>query len=60
MINVGVIGYGYWGPNIVRNFMVNSETKVVTVCDSNQERLDRVQSLYPSVSVTLIYIHNNS
>lgn len=52
MVNVGVIGYGYWGPNIVRNFMVNSATKVVTVCDRDQERLDRVQALYPSVSVT--------
>ena len=33
MINIGVVGLGYWGPNLVRNFYSNSETKVVKCCD---------------------------
>jgi predicted dehydrogenase len=52
MINVGVIGYGYWGPNLVRNFVSGEGTGVAMVCDREQERLAKVQSLYPAVRVT--------
>ncbi len=52
MINVGVIGYGYWGPNLVRNFMTNLDSRVVSVCDRDSMRLERVQSLYPTVKIT--------
>lgn len=52
MLNVGIIGYGYWGPNLVRNFMTASETTVVTVCDLEPARLTKVGALYPGVSVT--------
>ena len=52
MVTVGVIGYGYWGPNLVRNFMINSDTRVLSVCDRDPIRLEKVQSLYPSVKVT--------
>lgn len=52
MLNVGVIGYGYWGPNLVRNFMASGETKVVMVCDMSQARIDKVAALYPQVSLT--------
>lgn len=52
MIRFGVIGYGYWGPNIVRNIHnINSE-KVVAVCDQRQGSLDRVRQAYPGVRVT--------
>lgn len=52
MIRVGVIGYGYWGPNLVRNFMRAEESTVTMVCDSSKEQLSRVKSLYPGVEVT--------
>jgi predicted dehydrogenase len=52
MINIGVIGYGYWGPNMVRNFYANREAKVVQVCDVNKERLALVESGYPTIKTT--------
>jgi predicted dehydrogenase len=52
MLNVGVIGYGYWGPNLVRNFMTSGETRVTMVCDMSQPRLDKVASLYPGIGLT--------
>jgi len=52
MINVGVIGYGYWGPNLVRNFVASDETRVTMVADRDEERRARVSSLYPAVRVT--------
>ena len=38
-LGVGVIGYGYWGPNIVRNFHGQEHSKVVAVCDKSPEFL---------------------
>jgi predicted dehydrogenase len=52
MIKIGVIGYGYWGPNLVRNFSACGETTVVSVSDFSQARLDKVSGLYPGVTVT--------
>ena len=52
MINLGVIGYGYWGPNIVRNFNAVEDTRVISVCDSNPEALKHVKRDYPSVRTT--------
>jgi predicted dehydrogenase len=52
VINVGVIGYGYWGPNLVRNFIANEGTGVAMVCDRDPDRLARVQRLYPAVRLT--------
>ena len=49
MIRVGVIGYGYWGPNLVRNFMEASGSTVVAVCDLRGERLAQLQSRHPTV-----------
>jgi predicted dehydrogenase len=51
-INIGVIGYGYWGPNIVRNFHNASNANVVSVCDLNPKSLERVRKSYPSIAVT--------
>ena len=36
MLNIGVIGYGYWGPNIVRNFNAIDGAKVISLCDLNE------------------------
>jgi predicted dehydrogenase len=52
MIGVGVIGYGYWGPNLVRNFYETAGAQVVAVSDLRAERLSLVQGRYPTVGVT--------
>jgi len=52
MINVGVIGYGYWGTNLVRNFITNPNTRVLSVCDSNPKNLEKLKTLYPSLKTT--------
>src|SRR5687767_2947422 len=49
MIRVGVIGYGYWGPNLVRNFMAAPGSAVMRVCDLREERLAPLQKLYPAI-----------
>ena len=52
MIGIGVVGYGYWGPNLVRNFSEASGSRVVAVSDLSRERLDRVSGRYPNVLTT--------
>jgi predicted dehydrogenase len=52
VINFGVIGYGYWGPNLVRNLFEVSETQVVAISDMRQDRLSLAKSRYPSVEIT--------
>jgi predicted dehydrogenase len=52
MIKVGVIGYGYWGPNIVRNFHGQAHTRVDMLCDKNPDALARAKRSYPSIQVT--------
>lgn len=52
VLRVGVIGYGYWGPNIVRNFNATEGSKVVAVCDQNSEALRRAAKLYPGMEIT--------
>ncbi len=52
MINVGIIGYGYWGPNLVRNFSEASQTHVVMVSDCDEARLRLVNARYPAVRIT--------
>jgi len=51
MIRVGVIGYGYWGPNLVRNFVEQPGAQLVAVADARRERLEQVQRRYPGVRV---------
>jgi predicted dehydrogenase len=52
MIKTGVIGYGYWGPNLVRNFMEAPGSTVVAVCDRRAERLVQLQTRYPTIKTT--------
>jgi predicted dehydrogenase len=52
LVRVGVIGYGYWGPNIVRNFHGIDDCELLTVCDKNPAALKRAQRAYPGVQVT--------
>jgi predicted dehydrogenase len=51
MIRVGVIGYGYWGPNVVRNFN-NSFSEVVAICDRRPDVLRKVAQAYPHIRVS--------
>lgn len=51
-INVGVIGYGYWGPNLVRSFAELPGAQVTAVSDFKLDRLAKVQSRYPTIKVT--------
>ncbi len=51
-MNIGIIGYGYWGPNLVRNFSLVNNCKVSMVSDFRQERLAIVSKSYPAISLT--------
>ena len=48
-LNIGVIGYGYWGPNIVRNFFGAAECSVLKVADGRPERLKILNKNFPSI-----------
>ena len=52
MIRIGVIGYGYWGPNVVRNFCSLDGARVLKVCDQSEKALNRVKQAYPSIETT--------
>ncbi|HRX05775.1 MAG TPA: Gfo/Idh/MocA family oxidoreductase [Kiritimatiellia bacterium] len=52
MINIGVIGYGYWGPNLVRNFLECGAAEVKAVSDLRADRLKQVAGRYPAVKTT--------
>lgn len=52
MIRVGVLGYGYWGPNIVRNFHSHEQSEVVLVCDKSSNAGDRLRKVYPAIPFT--------
>src|SRR3954470_17628932 len=51
-VRVGVIGYGYWGPNIVRNLHGLDNCELVAVCDKSQAALRRAHRMYPNVHLT--------
>lgn len=55
MLKMGVVGYGYWGPNIVRNFMETSESQVLMVCDEKNTQLEKVKTRYPTIITTSNY-----
>lgn len=52
MISIGIVGYGYWGPNLVRNFSEASGSRVVAVCDLREENLAAVAKRYPAIRTT--------
>lgn len=52
MIKIGVIGYGYWGPNLVRNFAELGSAEVAAVSDLDQKKLDLVAKRFPAVKTT--------
>lgn len=55
MVNIAVIGYGYWGPNLVRNFAEATGLNLVAVSDLDPEKLEIVSKRYPAVRTTTRY-----
>ncbi len=55
MLSIGVVGYGYWGPNVVRNFSSIPGASVVSVCDLEQNALYQVKKNYAGVNITSDY-----
>ncbi len=51
MIKIGLIGYGYWGPNLARNFSLNPDFELAAVCDFSADRLARACRLYPQTKL---------
>ena len=51
-IKIGVIGCGYWGPNLIRNFSDIPDSKVIMVADLKKDRLRHIQNIYPAVATT--------
>jgi len=47
--NIGVVGCGYWGPNLVRNLRSIPDCNLKWICDASEDRLRHIQSLYPEV-----------
>jgi len=54
-IKVGVIGCGYWGPNLVRNFNDSTYTDIRYICDIVQQRIDSIQRRHPLIRGTRSY-----
>lgn len=51
-IRVGVVGFGYWGPNLVRNLDRLGDAELVVACDLDAGNLAKVKALYPSIETT--------
>jgi predicted dehydrogenase len=54
-MNVGIIGLGYWGPNLIRNFLAHKEIDQVFGCDLNPNRLNYLKSKFPNIKLTNKY-----
>lgn len=51
-INIGLIGYGYWGPNLLRNFVNLDDTGEFYLSDLNNERLQLAKKKFPHINIT--------
>jgi predicted dehydrogenase len=49
MLRIGVIGYGYWGPNIARNFNACDKAQLVSICDADERRMKLAKSTFPFI-----------
>ena len=52
LVNFGVIGYGYWGPNVVRNLASLDDSQVVSIAELSEKARQRAQKAYPGIHVT--------
>src|SRR6185503_7138196 len=55
MTTVGVIGCGYWGPNLLRNFAENEAAQLVWICDTDESRVAAMGRRYPAARTTTDY-----
>lgn len=55
MVKIGVIGCGYWGPNLIRNFNSQPEVELAVIADLDEQRLQKVGILYPNTRQTTDY-----
>jgi predicted dehydrogenase len=51
-LRVALVGYGYWGPNLLRNYMELPEAQVAWVCDRRPEALNKAKTRYPAIAAT--------
>ena len=56
-IKIGVVGCGYWGPNLIRNFSSLPDCDLKMMCDLNEKRLSHLRALYPEVEGSTDYNH---
>jgi predicted dehydrogenase len=54
-LKIGTIGYGYWGPNLTRNFAEIPASEVIAIADTKEDQLKRAQAKYPNVILTKDY-----
>ncbi len=54
-LNVAVVGCGYWGPNLIRNFFENDRVELKAICDRIPERMEKLGKRYPTVRLTTEY-----
>lgn len=52
IIKVGVVGCGYWGPNLIRNLRQSSDCQLKVICDASEQRLQHMRKLHPDVPTT--------
>ncbi|MBW2058454.1 MAG: Gfo/Idh/MocA family oxidoreductase [Deltaproteobacteria bacterium] len=52
MITIGIIGCGYWGPNLIRNYTQLAQSRMLMCCDLDRKKLDRMEALYPGIVTT--------
>jgi predicted dehydrogenase len=57
MLNIAVVGCGYWGPNLIRNFSALAECRMKIACDLDKDRLAHMKSLYPGLETTTEFDH---
>ena len=55
-LRVGIIGCGYWGPNLMRNFVDIPRSEVVIAADLKEERLAQIKKSFPTVQTTTNYL----
>ena len=54
-MKIAVIGCGYWGPNLIRNFYQSNRVEGLICCDLDQKRLDHLKTLYPGIKTQTDY-----
>jgi predicted dehydrogenase len=57
LVKVSIVGYGYWGPNLVRNFVANERCEVISVCDVDERRIAAARKHHPALALTTSVDH---